>query len=309
MKGSRASDATIRGAVVSLVVAAVALVASAAGPTPDLIVEAPPELRAEARRVEAVATADYSAALRMTGLDRFTRSIRVVLAPESSEVAGRTPGWVSGFADGQAWTMVVFPARVPSYPDRTLEALVQHEVAHILVDAAAGGQPLPRWFHEGVATVAAREWGLEDGARYAMAVVGRRERTTEDLDAGFAVGGRRAARAYALSASLVRMLESDFGPDVTARILEGVRRGSSFRVAFRHATGQPLARVERRFFRDRAFWHTWVPFLTSSVALWMGITALALLAFARRRARSAEMHVRWEAEDHVEEPPPEETIN
>ncbi len=301
-----------RGLVRTLVIAGCgfALSATAEGPPPRFDVEAPPGLEADVQRVRAVAAADHSAALRMTGLDGFARSIRIVLAPEDSPLARRTPSWVSGFADGQAWTIVVFPARVPSYPDRTLEALVRHEVAHILVDAAAGGRALPRWFHEGVATVAAREWGLEDGARYAMAVVGRRERTTEDLDEGFAAGGRRAARAYALSAAFVRMLESDHGPDVTARVLERVRRGSAFRVAFREATGEPLARAERRFFRDRAFWHTWVPFLTSSVALWMGITVLALWAFARRRARSAEMHARWETEDSLHGAhPPDETVH
>jgi hypothetical protein len=142
-----------------------------------------------------------------------------------------------------------------------------------------------------------------------MAVVGRRERTTEDLDAGFAAGGRRAARAYALSASFVRMLEGDHGPRVTARILEGVRRGAAFRVAFREATGEALARAERRFFRDRALWNTWIPFLTSSVALWMGITVLALWAFARRRQRSAEMYARWDEEDPPANPPSEETVH
>lgn len=301
-----------RGLIPSLAVAGcgLALWVAAVGPPPRFEVEAPPGLEAEARRVLSVASTDHSAALRMTGVDGFARVIRIVLAPEDSPLARRTPPWVSGFADGQAWTIVVFPARVPSYPDRTLEALVRHEVAHILVDAAAGGRAVPRWFHEGVATVAAREWGLEDGARYAMAVVGRRERTTEDLDEGFAAGGRRAARAYALSAAFVRMLESDHGPDVTARLLERVRQGAAFRVAFREATGEPLARAERRFFRDRAFWHTWVPFLTSSVALWMGITVLALWAFARRRERSAEMHARWETEDTLHHPdPPDEAVN
>jgi hypothetical protein len=302
----------VHGVIRALIVAgsAVGLALASSGPSPRFEIEAPPELVTEARRVEAVAASDHSAALRMTGVDGFARTIRIVLAPEDSQLARSTPGWVSGFADGQAWTIVVFPARVPSYPDRTLEALVRHEVAHVLVDAAAGGRAVPRWFHEGVATVAAREWGVEDGARYAMAVVGRRERTTEDLDEGFAAGGRRAARAYALSAAFVRMLESDHGPDITARVLEGVRRGVSFRVAFREATGVPLARAERRFFRDRAFWHTWVPFLTSSVALWMAITLLSLWAFARRRARSADMHARWDAEDVLPGAhPPDETVH
>lgn len=299
-----------------LALAAVLLAAAvnaAAMPAPQLQIVAPPEYRAEARRVERLAGSDFTAVLRMTGMVGFRRPITVVLAPESTPLARSTPDWVSGFADASRMTVVLFPARVPSYPDRTLEALLHHEVAHLMVAEAAGAAPVPRWFNEGVATVAAREWGLEDRARYALAVVGRDERTVADLDAAFAAGGRRARRAYALSASFIRFLEVEHGSDVTARILAEMKPGQSFRVAFRRATGQRLSRAEHVFFNDRALWTTWIPFLTSSVALWMGITLLALLAFARRRARSRELHERWDEVDARAHPPsaerPEEVVN
>jgi hypothetical protein len=268
-----------------------------ARPAPTLVVEGPPELAWEVRRVEEVAATDFGAVLRMTGVMGFTRPIHVLLVAESQPLARRTPAWVSGFAVGDQRTIVVFPGRVPSYPDRNLEALIHHEVAHVLVTEAAGGRSVPRWFNEGVAAVAAREWGLEDSARYALAVVGRGERTVSDLDAAFEAGGRRASRAYALSAAFVRFLESEAGGDVSARILAEIHGGAGFREAFRNATGVSLATFERRFFHDRAIWSTWVPFLTSTAALWMAITLLALWAFRRRHLRSQALHERWDAEE------------
>jgi hypothetical protein len=35
----------------------------------------------------------------------------------------------------------------------------------VLITRAAGGRPVPRWFHEGLAMAAERTWGFEDQAR------------------------------------------------------------------------------------------------------------------------------------------------
>jgi hypothetical protein len=279
--------------------AAVLLAAStlAAQPAPRLVIDAPAELESAAIRVREAVGGDFTFALLMTGQVGFREPIRVLLVPDDAPLALRTPVWISGYARGSDRLVVLFPDRVPSYPDRSLEALVRHEIAHVMVDEAAGHRSLPRWFHEGVATVAANEWGIEDRARYALAVVGRAERSADDLDRAFAAGGRRAARAYALSSAFVRDLQRRHGVDVTARVLAEVRAGHPFRPAYRRATGEGLEFAELMFFGKRAFWTTWVPFLTSSVALWMGITVLALWAFRRRRLRRAELYERWEAEE------------
>ena len=271
-----------------------------ARPSPDLLVEAPPSLSAVADEVRVIGGGDFSSALLMTGLMGFSSPMRVVLAPRDSPVARQTPTWVSGFANGDTRTIVLFPDRVSRYPDDSLRTLVHHEVAHVLVAEAARGRPVPRWFNEGVATVAAREWGIEDRARYAAAVVGRGPRTAEALDQGFAEGGRRVTRSYALSGAFVRWLRVEYGEFVTARILELLGRDMPFREAFVRATGDTLERAEHRFFVREALWHTWVPFLTSSGVLWAAITALAIIAIRRRRTKSAAMRQLWDVEEELE---------
>lgn len=279
---------------------ALAAAVAVARPAPDLLVESPPGLEAVAQEVRVIGMGDFSGALLMTGLMGFTTPMKVVLAPQDSEIARRTPGWISGFADGGSRTIVLFPDRVSRYPDDNLRTLVHHEVTHVLVTEAAGGRPVPRWFNEGVATVAAREWGIEDRARYAAAVVGRGPRTTDALDQGFAEGGRRATRSYALSGAFVRWLRVEYGEFVTAKILELLGRDMSFREAFVRATGDTLERAEHRFFVREALWHTWVPFLSSSGVLWAAITALAIVAIRRRRIKSAAMKERWLAEEELD---------
>ncbi len=268
----------------------------------QLRVEAPDELQAAARRIEALDSGEFSLAYTLTGAEPYLQPIRVVLAAEDSQIARRVPSWVGGFAVADEGLLVLFPQRVRSYPDRNLRVLVHHEVTHLLVARASGFRPVPRWFNEGIATVAAREWGIEDRTRYALAVVGKGPRTTRELEVAFqADDSGRVARAYALSSAFLRFLRATYGADITARILSLVAGGMVFEEAFQQAAGVGLPVAEKAFFEDEAFWSTWVPFLTSSTALWMAITTLALLAIKRRRARSRAMHEHWERQEQAEQ--------
>ncbi|MEN8165216.1 MAG: hypothetical protein ABFS37_13890 [Acidobacteriota bacterium] len=280
-----------------------------ASPSPELRVVAPPELLSIVADVEALAEEDFTEVLNLTGRLGFTAPITVVLVPESSPLAEESPRWVSGYARGDRRTVVLFPARVPSYPVRNLRVLLRHEVAHVLVWEAAGGRAVPRWLNEGIATVAAREWGLEDRARYAAAVIGSGPRSTRQLDRAFRGRATEVRRAYALSAGFVRFLQTEYGVMVPARILDGLAEGTDLETAFVEAAGVALRKAERRFFKDQALWNTWVPFLTSSAALWMAVTALALLAIARRRARNRAMYEMWDDEDRFDETDDVQEVN
>jgi hypothetical protein len=270
-----------------------------AAPSPQLLVEAPAELRAVAEEVRSIGEGDFSEGLHITGIIGFTRPIRIVLLAENSELAREVPTWVSGFARGSEAVIVLFPARVHSYPDRNLRTLVHHEVAHVLVAQAARGRPVPRWFNEGVATVAAREWGIEDRARFAMAVLGARPHGVRDLDTSFEGSGPQITRAYALSSAFVRFIQRRYGPMAPAIVLDGIARDLNFDEAFLRATGEPLAHAEQVFFEKEAFWTTWLPFLTSTGALWMAITILALVAIRRRRVRSQQILEAWDEEEEI----------
>ncbi len=194
----------------------------AAAPGPELEITAPPELAGAAKTVAALAREDFTEVLTLTGRVGFTAPIRVVLVAEGTEVAQSTPPWVAGYSRGEKRVVVLFPERVPSYPDRTMRSLLRHEVAHVLVWEASRGKPVPRWLNEGIAAVAAREWGLEDRARYAAAVLGRGPRNTRQVDRGFRASASQARRSYALAAGFVRHLRTEFDSQAPARILEGI---------------------------------------------------------------------------------------
>lgn len=284
--------------------AALALAAATAGGNavslPTLIFEAPPELAPMAQQLSELPTARFGPAMRLFGLDQAGPPMRVALAPEGSPEAAAVDDWVAGYAYGALGRVVLLVDRTPRYPDGSLEELLDHEIAHVLLARAAGNRPVPRWFNEGLAMVAGHSWGLGDTSRLTLAMVTRTEVSVAELDRLFEGHRGQVGRAYAVSGALVRDLLSRYGADAAARILKDVRLGLRFDDAMRRATGRDVAGFETSFWRRHSFLYRWVPILTSSFTLWVGIVALALVAFRRRRQRNAEIQARWDLEEELE---------
>lgn len=263
---------------------------------PRLDFVGPPEMAGTIADLEPVDAVRLRRVMALTGLDDPGPPIRVTVAPEGTPEARRVPSWVVGYAVGAAGLVVLLPARVPSYPDKSLQSVLVHEVAHVLVARAARRRPVPRWLDEGVA-VATSRFGFEDRTRLIFASLRRGHPSLASLDEAFPAGPGAAARAYAFSGAVVRWLLAEHGDQVVARILAGIGAGLPFEEAFYRATGTSLFAAEGDFWRQITFWHKWVPFIGSSTFLWLLVTALALVAFYRRRRRDEEIRARWDAED------------
>lgn len=274
-----------------------------AGPSlaapPELRFEAPPELASVVTQLEAVERDRLEGVIDLVGLDDPGPPIRVVLALEGSPPADRVPSWVAGYAVGQIGLVVLMPARSPAYPDRSLDAVLLHEVAHVLVARAAGRQGVPRWFNEGIAMAAGR-YGLVDRFEVVLATMRPGNPSLGSLDRGFPVGPDASRRAYALSGAMVRWLRDAYGNRAPARILARVRAGADFDAAFREVTGVPILEAESRFWHTMGNWRRFMPLLTSPTLGWAGITGLFLLAYAVRRRRDARQRAIWAAEDEAE---------
>lgn len=263
---------------------------------PQLNIEAPQNLAGARARLESFDAARLWGVVELVGLDEAGPAIRVVLASESSEWARQVPPSTAGFAVSGASLVILFPSRSPAYPHDTLEDVLHHEIAHVLTTRAAGGRPLPLWFNEGLAMAAERAWGFEDQARLLreLALVSRTD--LDEVDALFAQDEGARQRAYILSGAFVRDLIVQHGSSAPARVLDRVARGESFDEAFAQVTGETVAEAESAFWNRHRFWTTVGPFLTTSTALWMFVTLIALYAIVRRRQKSAALHKRWEQE-------------
>jgi hypothetical protein len=262
---------------------------------PEIRVEAPEELSALAARLRRIDPVRLRAIATLVGLQDAGAPITVILVPERADFAKRTPRWIAGFAHGEDSTIVLFPQRSPSYPYDSLEDVLQHEIAHVLIARAAGGRDVPRWFHEGLALAAERPWGLEDRMRAAFAIAMRNVGATA-LDRLFEGGESEQARAYAIAGAWMRDILRRHGANAPARILREMAASHSFNAAYALATGESVATSAAIFWRE-SWWYQAVPLFTSTIVLWFAVTVLALFAIRTRRVRNAARRARWDAEE------------
>ncbi len=280
---------------------AVALLASvvstAAGQ--DVIVTAPPSLEPVAARVRTIDRSSLAAALASGGLE-VPALVRVSLIDEDDPRAARTPWWIVGLASGTE-DVVLFPARVGSYPYESLESVLRHEVVHLALSSRAGGRPLPRWFHEGVAVSIETGWSLESDLRLLLRAADNPG--VADLARLF-VSDRRveSADAYRLAAALVTDMRERGGPAAPGAIAAHVARGLSFERAFAIEIGETPDAAAARVWAGYRRWSAWVPLVTSDSAVWIFILALAVAAFVAQSRRRARRRRQWAEEEEFPQP-------
>ena len=127
--------------------------------------------------------------------------------------------------------------------------VLRHELAHLALHETLGDLT-PRWFDEGYASFAAREWSREDALRTNLALVIRGTPTLDELERWFNGSAARAEAAYALAYRAVSDLaELDPRRGLAVLFVEWKRTGK-LDAAVRNAYGLTLARFEARW-RER----------------------------------------------------------
>jgi hypothetical protein len=221
----------------------------------------------------------------------------VILAPNGTLLAQEAPEWIAGYALSHASTIVLLTDRGLTYPNDSLNEVFLHEIGHILAHRAAGEQPLPRWFDEGLAMMAARTWDLEDRARLVWAMVSGTQVSLDELNALFIKDDTSVRRAYVLAYAFTLDLLGHTRRDVPKRILAKVKQGLSFSEAFAQTTFMTLTQAEESFWSRQTLWNRWIPVATSSGMVWLSITLLAFWAFTRQRKRAAAIKKQWREDD------------
>jgi hypothetical protein len=270
--------------LLAVLTAAVIGSGSASAQSWELTVDAPPALAGAAARVEAIDPATLALSLSRAGLQLPPR-VRVVLIDAGDPRARDVPPWVVARAFGSD-TIVVFPARGLTYPYDSFDSVLLHEIVHLALNIRAGGRPLPRWFHEGVAVSVESGWGIGSQARLLMAAA--RSPRIEEVAALFSTDAApENATAYLLSAALIEDVRRRHGLAVPGAIAARVAAGDAFESAFRRETGESVDQAAEHAWRVYRGLR-WLPILASASGLWGWVLVLAVVAFVvrvRRRRR------------------------
>ena len=273
--------------------------ASATGPR--LVVEGPDSLAGLGIQLGRLNPSRLGGLMTLVGLSEPGPPIRVLLLPDNSSAASKIPEWVVGYASPDRHRVTLIPGRIGTYPFHSVETVLYHEVAHVLIDRAAHGARLPRWFNEGLASIAEPNWGLEDRTRLAWELLARGTLTATELEQLFLRDRSSVVRAYVLSHALLRDLRDRSGWSAPSRILTRVSHGEPFELAVFNVTHLTVEELFERFWNSPPVLERWIRLLGHPASLWGLITTLALVAVSRHRRRRAERRARWTREEEAED--------
>jgi len=232
---------------------------------------------------------------------RLRRPVRIYLlpaesrqSPEERALDGLAPPWAAGFVLAGQRLGAIRLESVDRYPYRDAPSVLGHELTHLLLDDGVG-DGLPPWFEEGVATWLGRRWGLRDALVLSSGLLVGELPALDRLNGMFHSSSSQARLAYAASFDFIEWTLDHHGAEVIPRVVQ-LAAERPFVEAWETAVGESLAASEARWRKGSVLLYRWVPLVTGSGTLWLGITLLALVAGVRRRRRSRRLLEQWEDE-------------
>jgi hypothetical protein len=183
------------------------------------------------------------------GLPRPKQRVLLAIAPDRRRfrewIGPGAPEWGAAitFPESQR---IVMQGRSSGSDAGDPREVLRHEVAHLALHEWLGDLP-PRWFDEGYASFAAREWTREDALTTNLALALRGTPTFDELDRQFAGGSVTAQNAYALAYRAVVELASIDTSSGLSRFFNTWRTTKSMDVALRTEFGLTLSGYELRW--------------------------------------------------------------
>lgn len=214
------------------------------------------------------------------------RPIRLILAPTRAKydslTRGRLPLWSEGAAFPDAGTIVLLTVR-PS--DRPTVAL-RHELAHLALRWHVQ-HPVPLWFEEGYAAVAAKEWDRLDALALNWQLARGVQMDLDDIDRALRGTRGDAETGYALATTAVLLLERWGGARGLSPLMENLPTAESFDAALRTTYHITEGDFELRWQKDVRSRYGWFSWLAAMGFFWLSIGALlvALVVLRRKRDR------------------------
>lgn len=274
--------------------------------TPPCVIIHEPGLSAEAARLSAAAPAIAERLSRQIGGApppdcRLYLVTRLDQGDEDLADAGSVmPEWAAGIALPDMGAIVIRADRVGSWRQRELTGVFAHELAHLLMHAAAGegGDRMPAWFKEGVASNLARDGEWLDFFNLWVSPIPSSDHPLTEVGDGFSSQYPVMLKAaYAGSYAFLRFEMDRHSAALPGRVMACLREGLDFNRAWLESAGVSLEQSEEAWGAEIRGKTRWAAILTSTATLWLAITMLVLLAWLLKKRRAARVLERWDQED------------
>ena len=207
------------------------------------------------------------------------------------------PDWSEGVASPSKNLVILkSPNIMPDHAE--IGKIAIHELTHILLNKAVHGNPIPRWFNEGLAVYYSGEKAFASGSLISKALITKSIIDLNDIDDVLVFNRDKAQLAYQESYLAVVYLFEQFGKDKVKEIISELGKGHTIDQALLNVIEMDLCDFENewnQYIKKKYRWRFLVDF---DNYLWIMMLALFLLGFLLMRLRNRRTIKRWEEEDN-----------
>jgi hypothetical protein len=233
--------------------------------------------------------------------------VRVVVARTPGEMAALAPpnAPYPDYAAGVAYPEIglVLLSIKPVHPSgqQDLAEVFRHELAHVALEDAVNGRPIPRWFNEGFAVLASGETSFPRMRSLISATISDNLLSLSQLERSFPMQEWEAEIAYAEAADVVRFLVRREEKHRFRGLISRLRDGETMDSALLNSYGAETATLETEWRNEVAKRYTFYPVLFSGSMIWAGTLGLFAVGWRKKRRNAAATLARWEQEEAAED--------
>jgi hypothetical protein len=233
--------------------------------------------------------------------------VRVSVARTPGEMATLAPpnapypDYAAGVAYPEIGLVLLTVKPVHPNSQHDMNEVFRHELAHVALEDAVSGRPVPRWFNEGFAVLASGETSYVRLQTLWTATVSDSLLTLPQMERSFPADENQANIAYAQAADVVRFLVRREEQHRFRGLVSRLRDGETMDSALLNSYGEDAAALESEWREEVAKRYTFWPVLFSGTLIWAGTLGLFVLGWRKKRRKAAATLARWEREEAAED--------
>jgi hypothetical protein len=233
--------------------------------------------------------------------------VRVVVARTPGEMEelrppnAPYPSYAAGVAYPEIGLILLTVKPVHPNSRQELGEVFRHELAHVALEDAVGGRPIPRWFNEGFAVMASGESSFVRLQTLWTATVADNLLSLGQLERTFPANENDADVAYAEAADVVRFLVRREERHRFRGLISRLRDGETMDAALLNSYGEETAALESEWRDEVAKRYTFWPVLFSGSVIWAGTLGLFAVGWRKKKRKAAATLQRWEREEAAED--------
>ncbi len=232
--------------------------------------------------------------------DSLTSITDVYIADTDKEFQSETgtsfPDWGIGCAIPERHLIVV-KSPVKFRYGKSLEQVLQHELAHIFLNEKVKGKRVPRWLDEGFAMMQSQEWTIGQDVVVARAVLTNSIFPLSKIESLNRFNQSQANLAYTLSFLAISYIFREYGEEGFIQMVDLLSRGDDLDQVFLKSTGSDYISFQTEFYDYIKTRYQWISLLGDTYFFWLGLAFLIVLLYLLKKRYTKKILKRWEEEE------------